>query len=731
MYFAEPDGLAAPTAIPNDPRFTDQWHLLNTGQSNGWVGADIKATPAWDILSSAPNVVVAIFDSGVCSTHTDISPNLWTNPNGGTFLHGINAIPNPATGNIEDDYGHGSTIAGAIGAVGNNGLGISGVAWQTKMMICKCMATNGTISESDVLECLNFAIPNGANVVNMSFASVDFGQSTLEAVATARNFGIIVSAAAGNFAYNNDSMKQQPASIALDNIISTAASTRWDNYGGGSYGPLTVDLFAPGQDILTTDRWPGTYVWTGGSSLSTALVTGALALMKQRFPFASYCQLENRLLASATPGYWLPNLCATGARLNLANAVTPSLITAPPFNDNFNSAAPLGSITNSRVTTAVNNVDATKEAGEPNHAGNIGGKSLWWKWTPTSATPITLTTDGSAFDTLLAVYTGTSLNNLVLVVSDDDSAGNYASRVTFTPVLNTTYYVAVDGKNGACGTLKLKMSDAFWPVLGNLRFVLGPTPRIPGQFQTSFFGRPSSSVRVDTSTDLFSWSLCALLNLDANGQGNLIDMSANDGCKFYRATIISGSPQWSFNIVGYVDKLNLPSGESWIANPLVANDNRVPALFPGVPTGTRVSKWNESSQSYVNNYYNGSWTDPNMTVQPGEGMVFYNPSGTPLTVRFAGEIKQGYNNNSAPNLWSMRSSIVPLAGLLVRQLGFPVLGGDSIVKKQNGVEVTYTFSGGIWSPSEPVLALGESFRSYKNVGLAWYRNFVIWPACND
>ena len=105
------------------------------------------------------------------------------------------------------------------------------------------------------------------------------------------------------------------------------------------------------------------------------------------------------------------------------------------------------------------NTNATKEAGEPNHAGNPGGRSVWWSWTPANSGTAMITTSNSSFDTILGVYTGTAVNALSFVAADDDSGGNGTSRVTFTATSGVTYSIAVDGYNNTRGSIRLNLSQ--------------------------------------------------------------------------------------------------------------------------------------------------------------------------------------------------------------------------------------------------------------------------------
>ena len=114
-----------------------------------------------------------------------------------------------------------------------------------------------------------------------------------------------------------------------------------------------------------------------------------------------------------------------------------------------------------------------------------------------------------------------------------------------------------------------------------------------------------------------------------------------------------------------------------------------------------------------------------MILAPGEGFIIQ--AGAATSHSFVGEVAQGYGVNAIPNLQSIRSSIVPQAGRVTTDLHLPVLSGDTVTRMINGSYVTYTYSGGVWSPSEPIVSIGDSFWNNKNVGFWWHRNFLVWP----
>src|SRR6266850_1734179 len=234
VEFAEPDYVRyLAVTTPNDPKYLDGtlWGLNNTGQSGGTPDADIDAPEGWDVLTSASNIVVAVLDTGVLYTHEDLASNMWVNPNDGG--HGWNALS--GTNNPGDDEGHGTLVSGVLGAVGNNGKGVVGVAWRVQIMACKCFNNQRMGFDSDIITCIDYARTNGAKIMNASLGHTNYSQSLSNAIASARDAGVIFVAACGNNAANIDVPPYYyPASYNLDNIVSVAYTTRNDTLGGFS-----------------------------------------------------------------------------------------------------------------------------------------------------------------------------------------------------------------------------------------------------------------------------------------------------------------------------------------------------------------------------------------------------------------------------------------------------------------------------------------------------------------
>ena len=340
VEFAEPDYEIHAAATPNDPKYLDGtlWGLNNTGQNGGTADADIDAPEGWDVLTSASNIVVAVVDSGINYTHEDLAANMWVSPLDGS--HGWNAV---ATNNLPlDDGGHGSLVAGVLGAVGNNGKGVVGVAWQVQMMACKCLTSSGSGSDSDLIACIEFARTNGARIINASLDSTGMSLALSNAIVSVRDAGIIFIASAGNNTVNLDVTPHYPACYNIDNIVSVAYTTHNDTLGGFSnYGVTNVDLAAPGDQIYSTIHFSdssyyppgGLGINIAGTSFAAAYVSGACALLMAQYPSDSYQDTISRLLNATDPLPSLAGKCRTGGRLNLRKALrTIRVATIPATN---------------------------------------------------------------------------------------------------------------------------------------------------------------------------------------------------------------------------------------------------------------------------------------------------------------------------------------------------------------------------------------------------------------
>ena len=265
VLYAEPNWRREAFAVPNDPRFGEQWSLRNTGQAvfgqHGLAGADIAAAPAWDLERGDPSVKVAVVDTGISLNHPDLDGNVWTNPlevpgngvdddlNGFTDdVHGwdFTSQDNDPSDTLDPDQGHGTFISGLIGAEGDNGVGIAGVDWDVTLMPLRTPLT-----VDGELAAFKYAQNNGARVVNYSAGSNQASASERAAIDGASNMLFVVSA--GNEHINVDADPIYPCAWPSANVICVTSTDQHDRLSSFSnIGPASVDIAAPGENILST-----------------------------------------------------------------------------------------------------------------------------------------------------------------------------------------------------------------------------------------------------------------------------------------------------------------------------------------------------------------------------------------------------------------------------------------------------------------------------------------------
>lgn len=335
------DGPMSPIRIqatPNDPSYGSLWGLNNTGQSGGTADIDIDAPEAWDFSTGSASVVVGVVDTGIQYNHPDLAANMWTNPgeiaaNGvdddgnGVIddVHGYNA--QAENGDPRDDNGHGTHVAGTIGAVGNNSAGVVGVNWNVKLMALRFLGANGSGSLADAIAALQYAVVmknRGVNlrVLNNSWGGSPPGPSLEAAIEATADAGIVFVAAAGNESNDNDVIPLSPGNVRLPNVISVAALTRTGALASFSnFGATTVDVAAPGVSIVST--YPtSAYATLSGTSMACPHVAGAAALLAAHQPQLSPADIRSRLLDTAKPLQNLNGLMISPGIISAFNALT-------------------------------------------------------------------------------------------------------------------------------------------------------------------------------------------------------------------------------------------------------------------------------------------------------------------------------------------------------------------------------------------------------------------------
>ena len=276
VEFAQPNYIYKASTIPNDSRYGQLWGLKNTAQTivaangpdspatqanPGTAGKDMDLENAWSTITDCSSVVVAVLDTGINYNHEDLAANMW---NGGVTYpkHGYDFISN--TNDPMDQNGHGTHVAGTIGAVGNNSKGTTGVCWGVKLMAVRVLNAEGSGTTAGVIQGIDFAVARGAKVINMSLGGGPEDTTTDTAfsnsITSARDAGVLVVAAAGNDNVNNDSGSNisYPCNFTQDNLLCVAALAQdYSLASFSNYGSASVDVGAPGVNILSA--WPGTH----------------------------------------------------------------------------------------------------------------------------------------------------------------------------------------------------------------------------------------------------------------------------------------------------------------------------------------------------------------------------------------------------------------------------------------------------------------------------------------
>jgi subtilisin family serine protease len=354
--------------VPDDPFFGELWGLRNTGQEHavtdsppstaaGEADADIDATDAWDVTTGNPGAVVAVLDTGVDLSHPDLAPSLWQNP-GETAGNGLdddgNGFVDDVVGwdfadddaNPQDTDGHGSHVAGTIAAASSDGVGVAGVCPG-----CRIMVLRFDLDVFSLIAAIDYAVENGADVLNGSFGGPAFSMQERKAFQRAEAGGILSVLSAGNSNANQDMFyapggeilaPQYPAAFDLPGIVSVAASNHVDEYGYETgcfaqtgdrercaftnFGHDAVDLAAPGVDIVSTV--PGGYAVFNGTSMAAPHVAGVAGLVRSLHPDYSVLEVRNAILNSVDqPSSLAGGLTRTDGRLNAAAALSASTAT--------------------------------------------------------------------------------------------------------------------------------------------------------------------------------------------------------------------------------------------------------------------------------------------------------------------------------------------------------------------------------------------------------------------
>jgi thermitase len=323
VRYAEHDVyLRTSATTPDDPLFTRQYGLPSD--------PGVAATTAWDHRTKCGRL--ATLDSGAQLNHPDLKANLWHNPD---EIKGNNK-DDDHNGYVDDYYGvdiydgsgggadadgHGTHVAGIIGARGNNAVGVAGVCWQAQIMPIRFMNANGRGSTTDAVAGIEYAIHEHAKIVNCSFGASSKSSALEDAVKDAKSAGVLLVVAAGNDSESIDKTPEYPAAYTYANILTVAATTASDTLASFSnFGSKSVDLAAPGDSIWSTYLGSG-YKQLSGTSMAAPYVSGAAAMLRAKDSDLSYSDVKKALKGSVDKLPALSGKTVTGGRIDLGRAL--------------------------------------------------------------------------------------------------------------------------------------------------------------------------------------------------------------------------------------------------------------------------------------------------------------------------------------------------------------------------------------------------------------------------
>lgn len=347
VLIAEPNYILRASATPDDKDYGRLWGLNNIGQKDsggsvGIPGIDMSMERAWSITTGSRDVLVGVIDTGINYRHPDLVNNMWVNEaeasgvtgvddDGNGYvddIHGYNFVAN--TGDPMDDNGHGTHCAGTIGAEGNNGIGVVGVAWKVSLMGIKFLDANGSGTLNNAIKALDYATKSKAVILSNSWGGNIRSELLQQAVERTYQAGQLFIAAAGNDSSDNDTGNSVPAGYTFDNIVSVAAI---DNRGNmayfSNYGAKTVHVAAPGVAVYSTSKG-SSYESLSGTSMATPHVSGLAALLMAQNPSWTYKDAKTRIVSTARPLASLRGRTISGGAVDAYYALTGMTPPADP-----------------------------------------------------------------------------------------------------------------------------------------------------------------------------------------------------------------------------------------------------------------------------------------------------------------------------------------------------------------------------------------------------------------
>lgn len=379
VELVQPNFRYMPQRLPNDTRFQELWALRNIGQlvpdgrypnNPGVPGNDMGIEAAWDLGTDCSRTVIAVVDTGVNYTHLDLADNMWDGSVYGYPNHGYDFVDEDPDPMPADGDGHGTHVAGAIAAVGDNAQGTTGVCWRAQVMALRALNAGGGTTDK-VIRAVRFALDKGARIINLSLGGSGYDPAFEAELEVARQRGTVVVVAAGNGAANIDISPFYPCSFAPDNIICVAALDQvYELATFSNFGSSSVDVAAPGTNTLST--WPGAFA---NDSFAGWLLSGGWQVSDCDFGLGPVRILSN-------PANW----CAGAQYADNANDIAMT-------SYNLSGMAGAGITVSLKLTTAGDGDRFSVAYGTAGNDAFPGGFQLYDRTDSTGAVPVRLAFD--------------------------------------------------------------------------------------------------------------------------------------------------------------------------------------------------------------------------------------------------------------------------------------------------------------------------------------------------
>jgi thermitase len=335
LYYPQ-DHVAPKPSYIVDKEFDGQWAVYNNGH-NTWVanspiGVDVNVVKAWELTKGSKDIVIAVIDSGINYNHPDLKDNVWVNEK---ELNGKPGVDDDGNGYIDDihgydfanndgdpldDNGHGTHVSGIIAAT-HNEIGVRGVVPNAKIMALKFLTAKGPGDTANALKGIDFAINNGAKVINNSWGGGDYSQAMYDAFKKAAQKNIVIVVAAGNTNNDNDAKPMYPANYNVPGLISVGSFSMVDVKSSfSSYGKKSVHVFAPGNYIISTDV-DQPYKWRSGTSMAAPFVSGAVGLLLSKESSLEVEDIKRRVIETSVKNSNYSQY-GIGGRLNIYDLLT-------------------------------------------------------------------------------------------------------------------------------------------------------------------------------------------------------------------------------------------------------------------------------------------------------------------------------------------------------------------------------------------------------------------------